>query len=338
MINNTYNGKKVLVTGADGFIGSHLTESLVSKGACVTAMTCYNSFGSFGWLDELSLDIRNSLTIKPCDIRDSAHIFRIFEGNEIVFHLAALIGIPYSYLAAQSYVDVNINGTLNLLEAARGGSCGRVIHTSTSEVYGSAQMRPIPETHPLHGQSPYAASKIGADQMAEAYARSHDVPVVILRPFNTYGPRQSERAVIATAIRQMIDNACKEVHLGDITTTRDFNFVNDTVEAFTQVGLSSNISYGEPYNAGSGIETSVSDVVQKLFQITGCNKPLITDTNRNRPKASEVRSLIADSSKLKAATGWKSSMDLDTGLTQTVEWWKKKSFKGDVGKGNEYRV
>ena len=218
---NRFCGKHIFLTGADGFIGSHLAEALVKNGANVTALVLYNSFGNCGWLDDLSPEIRNELDIKMGDVRDSVLMRKFTEGKEIVFHLAALIGIPYSYVAAQSYVDVNIHGTLNLLEASRIGTIGKIVHTSTSEVYGSALKKPINEDHPLHGQSPYSASKIGADQMVEAYARSHNIPAVIIRPFNTFGPRQSERAVIPTIIRQILDPNCKQIELGNLTTTRE---------------------------------------------------------------------------------------------------------------------
>ena len=334
----SYTGRRVLVTGADGFIGSHLTERLAAAGARVTALACYNAFGTCGWLDELADDIRGELRIELGDIRDSAHMRRLAEGHDVVFHLAALIGIPYSYVAAQSYVDVNIHGTLNLLEAVRGGGAGRMVHTSTSEVYGSAQTRPIAETHPLHGQSPYAASKIGADQMAEAYARSHDVPVVILRPFNTYGPRQSERAVIPTAIRQMLDATCAEVRLGDLTTTRDFNFVGDTADAFAAIGLAEGLEFGVPYNTGTGVETGIADVVDKLAGITGCNKPVVTDAARVRPEKSEVRALISDASRLTSATGWQPATDLDAGLAATVDWWRDRIEGGALRRDSGYAV
>ena len=233
---NSFDGKRVFVTGADGFIGSHLAEALVRRGARVTALALYNSFGTCGWLDEIADDVRSEMQIELGDVRDGVQMRAFADGSDIIFHLAALIGIPYSYVAAASCVDVNIHGTLNMLEAVRGGAAARLIHTSTSEVYGSALQRPIGEDHPLHGQSPYAASKIGADQMVEAFARSHDIPAVTLRPFNTFGPRQSERAIIPTAIRQMLDPACAEVRLGDLSTTRDFTFVGDTVGAFIALG------------------------------------------------------------------------------------------------------
>src|ERR1700730_16937281 len=247
----SYLGAKILLTGADGFIGSHLTEALVSAGAEVTALAQYNSFDSYGWLDDLPEQIRGKVNLVRGDVRDAAFINRIVHGHEIVFHLAALIAIPHSYIAPQSYVETNVLGTLNVLEAARQHGTERIVHTSTSEVYGTALTMPIDETHPLQGQSPYSASKIGADKMAEAFARSFGVPVVILRPFNTYGPRQSERAIVPALLRQILDPRCTSVLVGDMTTVRDLTFVKDTVKAFMAVGSITDIEYGGAYNAGS---------------------------------------------------------------------------------------
>ena len=275
-----FSGKRVFVTGADGFIGSHLAEALVRAGAEVTARALYNSFGACGWLDEIANETRSAMRIELGDVRDGVQMRSLAEGSDITFHLAALIGIPYSYVAAQSCVDVNIHGTLNLLEAARAGALGRFVHTSTSEVYGSAQTRPISENHPLHGQSPYAASKIGADQMVEAFSRSHGIPAVTLRPFNTFGPRQSERAVIPTAIRQMLDPACTKISLGDLSTTRDFTFVDDTVRAFLALGGAANAEFGTVYNAGTGVEVKIGEIVDRLGNITGCNKPVVSEEAR----------------------------------------------------------
>ena len=233
----SYLGSKILVTGADGFIGSHLTEALISAGAEVTALAQYNSFDSYGWLDDLPEPIRGKVNLVRGDVRDAAFIDRLVHGHEIVFHLAALIAIPYSYVAPQSYVETNVLGTLNVLEAARQHGTERIVHTSTSEVYGTALTMPIDESHPLQGQSPYSASKIAADMMAEAFARSFGVPVIILRPFNTFGPRQSERAIIATIIRQALDPSCPAIMVGDATTVRDLTFVTDTAAAFMAAGL-----------------------------------------------------------------------------------------------------
>ncbi len=319
---NYFIGKRVFVTGADGFIGSHLAEALVRAGAEVTALALYSSFGTCGWLDEITEETRAAMRIELGDVRDVVQMRSLAEGNDIIFHLAALIGIPYSYVAAQSCVDVNIHGTLNLLEAARAGTVERFIHTSTSEVYGSAQTKPIAEDHPLHGQSPYAASKIGADQMVEAFARSHGIPAVTLRPFNTFGPRQSERAVIPTAIRQMLDPACTEIHLGDLSTTRDFTFVSDTVSAFLALGGAAGAEFGTVYNAGNGVEIKISDVVERLSEMTGCNKPIVSESARIRPEHSEVRALVASSARLTALSGWRPETVLDDGLGQCVEWWR----------------
>ena len=332
----SFSGKRVLVTGADGFIGSHLAEALVRGGAEVTALALYNSFGSHGWLDESADEIRALMRIELGDVRDGAQMRALAEGSEIVFHLAALIGIPYSYVAAQSCVDVNINGTLNLLEAARAGAVQRFVHTSTSEVYGSAQTKPIGEDHALHGQSPYAASKIGADQMVEAFALSHDTPAVTLRPFNTFGPRQSERAVIPTIIRQMLDPACAEIRLGDLSTTRDFTFVADTVRAFLALGAAPEAEFGTVYNAGTGVETGIGDVVSRLGDITGNNKPTVSDEARLRPEHSEVRALVADAARLTALTGWRPETALGDGLGQCVEWWRQRITGGKQRRDSSY--
>lgn len=333
-----YRGKRVLVTGADGFIGSHLAEALVAVGAEVTALACYNAFDRNGWLDDLADEARAAMRIERGDVRDAAFMRRLAGGHDVVFHLAALIGIPYSYTAAQSYVDVNIHGTLNLLEAARGGGVGRLVHTSTSEVYGSARTKPIDEDHPLHGQSPYAASKIGADQMVEAFARSHGTPALTLRPFNTFGPRQSERAVIPTAIRQMLDPACAEVRLGDLSTTRDFTFVSDTARAFMSLGAAPDAAFGAVYNAGTGVETRIGDVVARLAEITGHNKPVVSEAARVRPEHSEVRALVADSGRLTALSGWRPEVDLAGGLARSVTWWRERIAAGRLRRDSGYAL
>jgi NAD dependent epimerase/dehydratase len=326
-----YNGLKVLVTGADGFIGSHLTERLVRRGADVTALSLYNSFDRHGWLDDLPDAVRAKLTLIRGDIRDSAFVCRIMQGQQLVFHLAALIAIPHSYTAAQSYVDTNVHGTLNVLEAARESRVLRVVHTSTSEVYGTAITMPITEAHPIQCQSPYSASKIGADMMAEAFARSFKLPVVILRPFNTFGPRQSERAIIPTIIRQAIDPTCSAILVGDTTPIRDFTFVDDTAEAFLAVGVAPNIQFGSPYNAGSGKGVTVMDVVDFVIGLTNCNKPHINgDPPRMRPARSEVRALLADSSRLNMDTGWNPTIDLHEGLRRTIAWWRGRLADGQV--------
>jgi UDP-glucose 4-epimerase len=318
----SYNGAKVLVTGADGFIGSHLTEALVSAGADVTALAQYNSFDSHGWLDDLSDPIREKIHLVRGDIRDAAFVARLVHGHDIVFHLAALIAIPHSYVAPQSYVETNVLGTLNVLEAARQHGTERVVHTSTSEVYGSALTMPINESHPLQGQSPYSASKIAADMMAESFARSFGVPIVILRPFNTFGPRQSERAVIGTIIRQALDPSCASIMVGDATTVRDLTFVADTTAAFMAAGLSENLEYGQPYNAGSQRAVVVRDLIELITELTSCRKSVVQDNKRLRPANSEVRALLADCTRFARATGWSPQVTLQEGLERTVEWWR----------------
>jgi UDP-glucose 4-epimerase len=318
----SYAGTKILVTGADGFIGSHLTEALVSAGAKVTALAQYNSFDSHGWLDDLPGTTREKVNLVRGDVRDSAFIHRLTHGHEIIFHLAALIAIPYSYVAPQSCVETNLLGTLNVLEAARQHGTERVVHTSTSEVYGTALTMPINESHPLQGQSPYSASKIAADMMADAFARSFGVPVVILRPFNTFGPRQSERAIIGTIIRQALDPSCSSIMVGDATTVRDLTFVTDTAAAFVAAGLSENLEYGRPYNAGSQQAIRVSDLIDLIVELTCCRKPVVQDSQRLRPPNSEVRALLADCTRFARATGWAPRVELREGLERTVEWWR----------------
>lgn len=331
-----YRGCNVLITGADGFIGSHLVEHLAHAGAAVTALAQYNALGTTGWLEELDEAVADQVLIERGDIRDPGFVTRLVAGHDIVFHLAALIAIPHSYAAPQSYVDTNVTGTLNVLEAARSHNVARVVHTSTSEVYGTAITVPIGEDHPLQGQSPYSASKIGADMMAEAYARSFDLPVVILRPFNTYGPRQSERAVIPTVIRQALDPECQEIAVGDTSPTRDFNYVADTVAAFMAVGASDRVPYGTPLNAGSGHAVSIQETIDQIVVITGCNKPVVTEANRVRPANSEVRTLLADPTRLTEVTGWASSIDLNTGLERTIDWWRERLKRDDLRRSADY--
>ena len=330
-----YKGVNVLVTGADGFIGSHLAERLVSHGADVTALSLYNSFDKHGWLDDLPDPVRARLKVTRGDVRDAAFVRRIVRGQDVVFHLAALIAIPYSYVAAQSYVETNVLGTLNVLEAAREIGVARVIHTSTSEVYGTAFALPIAESHPLQGQSPYSASKIGADMMAEAFARSFDLPVAILRPFNTYGPRQSERAVIPTVIRQMLDPSCSVIRIGDTSTIRDFTFVDDTVAALLAIGLATDIQFGRAYNAGSGKAVSVAEMIDLVVDLVGLSKPLERDDNRVRPGDSEVRALLADSSRLASAVSWRPNVALRDGLMRTISWWRDRLASGRVRRGSD---
>jgi UDP-glucose 4-epimerase len=325
-----YRGLKVLVTGADGFIGSHLVEALVGQGAQVTALCLYNSFDMHGWLDDVPAPVRSGLRLVRGDIRDGAFVRRVVAGQEVIFHLAALIAIPHSYASPQSFVDTNVVGTLNVLEACRESGIGRMVHTSTSEVYGSAITVPIREAHPLQGQSPYSASKIGADMMAEAFSRSFGLPVAILRPFNTFGPRQSERAVIGSTIRQILDPRCASVRLGSLETVRDFTYVEDTVAAFLAIGSAAAIKLGSPYNAGSGKAVTVGELVDVLFGITACTKPVEREASRLRPVNSEVMALLADSSRLAADAGWAPRINLRDGLARTVEWWKERLALGHV--------
>ena len=325
----TFNGKAVLVTGADGFIGSHLVERLVRLGANVTGLAQYNSFDRVGWLDEVAGDVG----IELGDVRDQSLMKRLVAGKDFVFHLAALIGIPYSYTSPQSYLDVNVTGTLNLLEAARESGVTRVVHTSTSEVYGTAQYEPIDEKHPLVGQSPYAASKIGADMLATSFFRSFGVPVYILRPFNTYGPRQSERAVIPTVIRQALDASCTEIRLGDLAPRRDFSFVEDTASAFCALAASEHALPGRPYNSGTGAAVTIGEMVEKVSSLTGSNKPVINESVRRRPQGSEVMALLADAQSLKDAADWSPSVDLDSGLQKTISWWSERLSANQVRAG-----
>jgi len=327
---------KVLITGADGFLGSHLTESLVREGYSVRAFVMYNSFNSWGWLDHASAEIRKSIEIFPGDIRDPHGVNDAMRGCDAVLHLAALIAIPYSYHSPDTYIDTNVKGTLNVLQAARQLGVKRVIHTSTSEVYGTAQFVPITEEHPLQGQSPYSASKIGADQLAYSFYSSFDLPVVIARPFNTYGPRQSARAVIPTVITQ-IANGAKQLKLGAVTPTRDFSYVQDTVDAFIAT-LKSDKGLGEVVNFGSNFEISISDVAALIAEKMNVKINIASDTERMRPVNSEVGRLWADNSKVKALFGWSPKYagrdGLARGLQETINWFMQpenlKHFKSDI--------
>jgi UDP-glucose 4-epimerase len=332
----SYSGKRVVVTGAEGFIGSHLVELLAAQGAEVTALALYNSFDQAGWLDEIPPDARGAVRIVRGDVRDGPFMRRLCEGADVVFHLAALIAIPYSYEAASSYVAVNVQGTLNVLEAARAGGAGRVVHTSTSEVYGTARYEPIDEAHPLQAQSPYSASKIGADMMAESYARSFGAPVAILRPFNTFGPRQSERAVIPTVIRQALDPACSSIRIGDLSPRRDFVFVTDTAAAFAALGAAEAIEYGRPYNAGSGTAVTIGRMIEIAIRKSGVDKKVEVDVQRLRPEGSEVRALLANSRLFEAATGWRPRVSFEEGLERTLAWWRERLAAGRVRRGADY--
>lgn len=318
----SWKNRRVFVTGADGFIGSHLVERLVGLGADVTALALYNSFDANGWLDDSPADLRKEMTLVRGDVRDPHQMAELCKGQDVVLHLAALIAIPYSYDAPSSYVQTNVQGTVNVLQGALKAGVSHIVHTSTSEVYGTAQFTPITEAHPLQGQSPYSGSKIAADMMAESFARSFDLPVVTLRPFNTYGPRQSERAVISTVIRQALDPNCDGIRVGDLTPTRDFNFVDDTVSAFLAAAGLDDAHFGQAFNAGSGHMVSIAEMVEMVRRVTGCDKPIIQEQHRKRPEKSEVMALMADAERLKAASDWTSQVALEEGLTKTVEWWR----------------
>ena len=321
---------KVLVTGADGFIGSHLCERLVKQGHEVRALSLYNSFGKWGWLEDVSC--QKDLEIVSGDIRDPFFCKKIVEGMDVVYHLAALIAIPYSYVAPQSYVETNVTGTLNICQAALECGVSKVLHTSTSEVYGTAQYVPIDEKHPLQPQSPYSASKIGADAMAMSYFNSFELPVTIVRPFNTYGPRQSARAVIPTIITQIADGA-KEIKLGDVTPTRDFNYVADTCEGFIKIASCDETS-GKTINIGSNFEVSVKDTLELIKKIMNSDVVFTTDDQRIRPKKSEVFRLWCDNTQINSLTGFKPEYSLEQGLTETIEWFSNKDnlkhYKSDV--------
>lgn len=326
-----WKGKKVLVTGAEGFIGSHLTERLVELGAEVTALTQYNSFNNWGWIDTFDKNIKDSLNIITGDIREYDNVKRMVKGQEVIMHLAALIAIPYSYLSPMAYVRTNVEGTTNILEACREEeNIEKIIHTSTSETYGTALYVPIDEKHPMQGQSPYSASKIGADKMAESFYKSFNLPIATLRPFNTYGPRQSARAVIPTIISQILAGK-KEIKLGSLTPTRDFNYVKDTAEAFIKVAESDK-TIGEVINAGSNYEISIGELVKKIIQLLRQDVKIICDEERIRPENSEVNRLWADNTKIKELTDWTPKYTLDEGLKETIEWIKNniQYFKTDI--------
>lgn len=323
-------GKKVLVTGAEGFIGSHLTERLVELGAEVTALAQYNSFNNWGWIDTFDKSVMDSINVVTGDIREYDGIKRIVKGQDVVLHLAALIAIPYSYQSPMAYVRTNVEGTTNVLEACREYDVEKIVHTSTSETYGTALYVPIDEKHPMQGQSPYSASKIGADKIAESFYRSFNMPIATIRPFNTYGPRQSARAVIPTIISQILAGKT-EIKLGSLTPTRDFNYVKDTAEAFIKIAESDN-TVGEVINAGSNYEISIGDTVKKIIEIIGNDVKIICDEDRIRPEKSEVNRLWADNTKIKNLTGWAPKYDIEAGLRETVEWIKNNMqyFKTDI--------
>lgn len=310
--------KKVLVTGADGFIGSHLTERLLEKGYDVKAFTFYNSFNNWGWLDTLPEDKLSEINIFSGDIRDPNGVREAMRGIDMVFHLAALIAIPFSYHSPDSYVDTNIRGTLNVLQAARDLETKKIMITSTSEVYGTAQYVPIDEKHPFQGQSPYSATKIGADRLAESFYRSFQLPIAIVRPFNTYGPRQSARAVIPTIITQLLAGKT-EIKLGALTPTRDFNYVKDTTEGFIAIAESDK-TVGEEINIASQKEISIGDLANEIIEQINPKAKVICEEQRNRPEKSEVNRLLGSNEKIIQLTDWRPRYGLSQGLGETIEW------------------
>ena len=324
--------KKVLITGSDGFIGSHLVERLVEEGCNVKAFVYYNSFNSWGWLDTFPKDLLSKIEIFSGDVRDPNGVRESIKGIDLVFHLAALIGIPYSYHSPDSYVDTNIKGTLNILQAARDCNCEKILVTSTSEVYGTAKYVPINEDHPYQGQSPYSATKIGADRIAESFYRSFNLPITIVRPFNTYGPRQSARAIIPTIITQLL-NGKKEIKLGSLHPTRDLTFVKDTVAGFVEIARSDR-TIGEEINIATQSEISIGDLANKLISIINPEAKIFEEQKRLRPKNSEVERLFGCNEKIKKLTKWEQKHSLDEGLKKTIEWFKNsdnlKGYKADI--------
>ena len=323
---------KILITGADGFIGSHLIELLIQTGYKVRAFVYYNSFNSNGWLDTLSEETKRKVEIFSGDIRDPNGVREAMIGIDIVFHLAALIAIPFSYHSPDSYIDTNVKGTLNILQAARDQKVKRILITSTSEVYGTAQFVPITELHPKQPQSPYSASKIGADAIADSFYRSFNLPITIVRPFNTYGPRQSARAVIPTIITQLL-NGAEEIKLGDIIPTRDLLFVKDTVNGFLKIAQCNEL-IGHEVNIATQSEISVGDLAKQLIRIINPNAKIITDSIRIRPEKSEVFRLFGSNEKLISYTDWKQEYSLEKGLKETIDWFSKKEnlqqYKSDI--------
>jgi NAD dependent epimerase/dehydratase len=334
-INMNIKGKKVLITGADGFIGSHLVEKLLAEGASIRALVMYNSFGSWGWLDTISKDSVSKIEIVTGDIRDQNFIRVALEGCEMVFHLAALIAIPHSYNSPESYLDTNIRGTLNILQAAKSLGTKRILLTSTSEVYGTAQYVPIDESHPLQAQSPYSATKIAADKLGESFYKSFGTPVTIVRPFNTYGPRQSGRAIIPTIITQLLSGDTN-IKVGSIAPTRDFNYVEDVVEAFYKISVSDKL-IGSVVNIATGVEISIEGLLQLLIDKINPNAKILIDDIRLRPEASEVDRLLGNSSFLRNSTDWKPINSLETGLEKTIRWFSIKENL-DKYKANIYNI
>lgn len=325
-------GKKILVTGADGFIGSHLVEGLLEQGCKVKAFVYYNSFNSWGWLDTLPKEKINQIEIFSGDVRDPNGVREAVKGCDVVFHLAALIAIPYSYHSPDNYVDTNIKGTLNILQACRDYNVQRILVTSTSEVYGTALYVPIDEKHPRQGQSPYSATKIGADSIAESFYRSFNLPITIVRPFNTFGPRQSARAVIPTIITQLLDGT-NEIKLGAVSPTRDFCFVKDTVNGFIEIARAEKTIFQE-VNIATGKEISVGDLAQHLINVINPSAKIITDEDRLRPDKSEVERLLGCNKKIMALTNWKEIHGFEKGMKETITWFSnaenRKSYKSHI--------
>ncbi|MBF0330169.1 MAG: SDR family NAD(P)-dependent oxidoreductase [Nitrospirae bacterium] len=324
--------KKVLVTGADGFIGSHLSEALMAEGCSVKAFVFYNSFNTWGWLDTIAKDKLKNIEIFSGDIRDPNGVRSAVKGVDIVFHLAALIGIPFSYHSPDSYIDTNVKGTLNVLQAARDFSTEKVLVTSTSEVYGTAQYSPIDEKHPLQGQSPYSASKIGADKIAESFYRSFGSPVVTARPFNTFGPRQSARAVIPTVITQLLEDK-KEIRLGSTHPTRDLNYVGDICRGFIALSRCDE-ALGREVNIGSGKEISIGDLAALIVSLINPDAKVVSEDLRKRPEKSEVERLICDNRLIGELAGWNPEVSLKEGLIKTIEWFgnpeNRRQYKSDI--------
>jgi len=319
-----WGGVNVLVTGGEGFIGSHLTEALVAGGANVRVLSYYTSFGGTGWLDPSSAEVM------PGDVRDAGRVREAVDGRDVVFHLAALIGIPYSYVAPESYIQTNVQGSFNVADACRRAGVSRLVHTSTSETYGTALRVPIDEDHPLQPQSPYSASKIGGDMMVLSLHHAFELPVAVARPFNTYGPRQSTRAVIPTILSQLIAGAT-EVKLGSLTPTRDFNYATDTAAGMMAIAQA-DACVGSVTNIGSGEEISIGDLAQLLIEAVGADAKVVVDESRVRPEGSEVDRLLADNTKLRALTGWEPKVPLQEGLSRTAEWIR--DHLGELETGN----
>jgi NAD dependent epimerase/dehydratase len=325
-------GKKVIITGADGFIGSHLTERLLEEGCIVKAFVYYNSFNSWGWLDTLSKELVSKIEIFSGDVRDPNGVREALKGCDVVFHLAALIAIPYSYVAPDNYVDTNIKGTLNILQAAKDLNIERILVTSTSEIYGTAIYTPIDEKHPKQGQSPYSATKIGADAIAESFYKSFNLPVTIVRPFNTFGPRQSARAVIPTIITQLLDGA-NQIKLGSLHPTRDFLYVKDTANAFVEIAKSEK-TIGHEINIATSKEISIGDLANSLINEINPKAKILSDDVRLRPEKSEVEQLLGCNKKILELTNWKQSVSFEEGIKLTVDWFRnsenRKAYKSHL--------